>query len=51
MFEIENDVMYRAVSDMLEQYGAELIEKYKDVEDISPSPSAVEKFKQALNRE
>lgn len=46
----EDAVMNLAVSDMLEQYGKELEEKYKDVEDVSPSPEAAEKFEKALNK-
>ncbi|MCM1062093.1 MAG: DUF4367 domain-containing protein [Eubacterium sp.] len=46
----ENAVMNLAVSDMLEQFGRELEEKYKDVEDIVPSPEAAEKFEKELNK-
>lgn len=46
----ENALMNLAVSDMLEQYGKELEEKYKDVEDVPPSPEAAEKFEKELNK-
>lgn len=46
----ENAVMNLAISDMLEQYGRELEEEYKDVEDIPPSPEAAEKFEKELNK-
>ncbi|MCM1524840.1 MAG: DUF4367 domain-containing protein [Ruminococcus sp.] len=46
----ENAVMNLAVSDMLEQYGRDLEEKYKDAEDIAPSPEAAEKFEKAMNK-
>lgn len=46
----ENAVMNLAVSDMLEQFGRELEEKYKDAEDVSPSPEAAEKFEKELNK-
>lgn len=46
----ENAVMELAVSDMLEQYGKELEEKYKYDEDIAPSPEAVAKFEKSLNK-
>lgn len=46
----EDAVMNLAVSDMLEQYGRELEEKYKDVEDVPPSPEAAEKFEKELNK-
>ncbi|MBD5141934.1 MAG: DUF4367 domain-containing protein [Ruminococcus sp.] len=39
-----------AVSDMLEDYGRELEKKYKDVEDVPPSPEAAEKFERELNK-
>ena len=46
----DNALMNLAVSDMLEQYGKELEEKYKDVEDVPPSPEAAEKFEKELNK-
>lgn len=46
----ENAVMELAVSDMLEQYGKELEEKYKHDEDIAPSPEAAAKFEKSLNK-
>ena len=46
----EDALMNLAVSDMLEQYGRELEEKYKDVEDVPPSPEAAEKFEKELNK-
>ena len=46
----ENAVMELAVSDMLEQYGKELEEKYKYDEDIAPSPEASAKFEKSLNK-
>lgn len=46
-----NDALINlAVSEMLEQCGKELEEKYKDVEDVTPSPEAAEKFEKALNK-
>lgn len=46
----EDALLNLAVSDMLEQYGRELEEKYKDVEDVPPSPEAAEKFEKELNK-
>ena len=46
----EDAVMNLAVSDMLEQYGKELEEKYKDAEDVPPTAEAAEKFEKALNK-
>lgn len=46
----EDALINLAVSDMLEQYGRELEEKYKDVEDVPPSPEAAEKFEKELNK-
>lgn len=46
----DDAVMNIAVSDMLEEYGRELEEKYKDVEDVPPSPKAAEKFEKELNK-
>lgn len=46
----EDALMNLAVSDMLEQYGKELEEKYNDVEDVPPSPEAAEKFEKELNK-
>ncbi len=48
--EYENAAMNLAVSEMLEQYGRELEEKYNDVENITPSPEAMEKFEKSLNK-
>lgn len=45
-----NALMNLTVSDMLEQYGRDLEEKYKNVEDVPPSPEAAEKFEKALNK-
>lgn len=46
----ENAVMDLAVSDMLEQYGKELEEKYKYKDNITPSPEATAKFEKSLNK-
>lgn len=46
----DSALMNLAVSDMLEQYGKELEEKYNDVEDVPPSPEAAEKFEKELNK-
>lgn len=46
----EDAVMNLAVSDMLEQYGRELEEKYNDFEDIPPTTEAAEKFEKELNK-
>lgn len=46
----ENHIIELAVSDMMEQYGRELEEKYRYVEDITPSSEANAKFKESLNR-
>lgn len=46
----EDALLNLAVSDMLEQYGKELEEKYKYVEDVPPSPEAAEKFEKELNK-
>lgn len=46
----ENSVMDLAVSEMLEQYGRELEEKYRDVPDVSPSPEAAANFESELDR-
>ncbi len=49
--EYENSAMSLAVSEMLEEYGKELEEEFKSIEDIQPSSEALEKFKKALDRE
>ncbi len=46
----ENALMNLAVSDMLEQYGKELEEKYRDVEDVQPAPEAEAQFEKSLNK-
>lgn len=46
----ENSLLDLAVSEMLEQYGRELEEKYKDAPDVSPSPESAAKFERELNK-
>lgn len=51
MEEYENSVMSLAVSEMLEEFGKELEEEYKNMDDIPDNPEAGEKFYKALDRE
>lgn len=51
MEEYENSVMNLAVSEMLEEFGKELEEEYKNMDDIPDNPEAGEKFYKALDRE
>lgn len=51
MEDYENSVMSLAVSEMLEEYGKELIEKSKNMENLKPSEKAAAKFEAALNKE
>ena len=44
MEEYENSVMSLAVSEMLEEFGKELEEEYKNMDDIPDNPEAGEKF-------
>ena len=51
MEEYENSVMSLAVSEILEEFGKELEEEYKNMDDIPDNPEAGEKFYKALDRE
>ena len=51
MEEYENSVMSLAVSEMLEEFGKELEEEYKNMDDIPDNPEAGEKFYKALDKE
>ena len=51
MEEYENSVMSLAVSEMLEEFGKELEEEYKNMDDIPDNPETGEKFYKALDRE
>lgn len=51
MEEYENSIMSLAVSEMLEEFGKELEEEYKNMDDIPDNPEAGEKFYKALDRE
>lgn len=51
MEEYESSVMSLAVSEMLEEFGKELEEEYKNMDDIPDNPEAGEKFYKALDRE
>lgn len=51
MEDYENSVLSLAVSEMLEEYGRELLENSKELEDVQPSPEVAEKFQAALDKE
>lgn len=49
--DLENSLISIAVSDMLEEYGKQLTEEYKQLEDVAvPDEASAKKFEKALNK-
>lgn len=49
--EYEDAVMNLAISEMMEEYGKELEEEFKNMEKIEPDPEYVARFQKAMKRE